>query len=87
MTKRFYGQPECISALAISADGKWLLSGGMDETGFKNPAQYRLWEVATGQTVWTGKSVHRASSLAFSGEGKHFAAASGSPQILIGTLG
>jgi WD40 repeat protein len=46
LIKSFNGHTDAIKCLAVSADGKWLVSGSLDKT-------LRLWSVRT------GKEVHR----------------------------
>src|SRR5262249_17519621 len=58
-------------AVAWSPDGKWIASGGQDRV-------VRLWDAATGQQVRALPGHARTvSALAFSGDGKRLASASG----------
>ena len=75
------GQPEMISALEFSPDGKFLVTGGMNEMAFGAPVKVIVWDVASGKPVRTEEAEHRVNTVAFSPDGKWFAAADGSKLV------
>src|SRR5262249_37666697 len=67
--RHFHGHEGKINCLAISPDGKWMASGGNDNT-------VRMWNVATGKELWRfNKCPVGANSVAFSLDGKTLALA------------
>jgi Tol biopolymer transport system component len=79
--KSMKGHGETISALAISPDGRTLVTGGFDVVTTRNPVKVAFWDMATGKIVRTVKSPHRVVSLAFSPDGKWVAMTSGEKTI------
>ena len=77
------GQPEMISALEFSPDGKFLVTGGMNEMAFGAPVKVIVWEVASGKPVRTEEAEHRVNTVAYSPDGKWFAAADGSKNVKV----
>ncbi|MFN7923324.1 MAG: hypothetical protein U0Q16_24695 [Bryobacteraceae bacterium] len=75
------GQPEMISALEFSPDGKRLVTGGMNELAFGAPVKVIVWDVASGKALRTEQAEHRVATVAFSPDGKWFAAADRSRNI------
>src|SRR3712207_5667707 len=64
------GHPYGVSAAALTPDGKWLATGGMDRA-------VRVWDVASGRLVRefpTGKA-HWPTSVAFTPDGARVTAA------------
>jgi len=70
LTRQLTGHPEVVAAVAFSPDGKRLLSAGFDETGFRKASHVRLWDIATGQAVWTGEAPSGVPVVGFSPDGK-----------------
>jgi WD40 repeat protein len=83
LTRQLTGHPEVVAAVAFSPDGKRLLSGGFDETGFRKLSHVRLWDIASGQAVWTGEAPSGVPAVGFSPDGKTFASVpmQGSPSV------
>jgi len=63
--KQFIGHSDSVLSVALSADGKYVLTGSFDKTA-------RLWDAATGQEVriFTGH-INGVLSVAFSADGKY----------------
>ena len=76
LERRLTGQPEMISSLAISPDGRMLATGGLNDITEKHPVSILLWDIATGKEVRRLASPHIVPSVAFSPDGKWLAAAS-----------
>ena len=64
------GHTSAVTALAFTADGRWIASGGQDKT-------IRIWEIATGreQRILTGHT-NAITALAFSPNGQELASSS-----------
>ena len=73
----FIGHTEVVTSVALSRDGKMLVSGSFDKT-------VKLWKVNTGQliTTVTGHS-REVNCVAFSQDGKLFASGSGDKTIKV----
>jgi WD40 repeat protein len=71
--RKLIGHGETITAMAVSADGHWLATGGFDPLGRRNPTKIVLWDFKSGKIVQTWPSPHRVQALAFSPDGKHLA--------------
>ena len=69
--RKFPGNQQVVTAVALSPDGRLALGGGLDGTVW-------LWDVQTGKILATYKS-HRnwVWAVAFSPDGKRFASAGG----------
>jgi WD40 repeat protein len=65
-----------LNAVAISPDGKWLLSGGGAPGTAGGDTTIRLWDLSTGQVArrFAGHTA-RVWDLAFSNDGRHFLSA------------
>jgi WD40 repeat protein len=83
------GQPELVlqtghtkaaTAVAFSADGKWVLTGSRDRTAL-------LWDAATGQHVRTLSLDEPIQAVAFSPDGKRVAATGSGAVVWEGTTG
>lgn len=71
------GHKDWVTSVALSPDGKWLASGGQDQT-------LRLWETATGKEVFRHEGRQgRILSLAFSRDGARLASAADDTTVLI----
>jgi len=68
--KTFPGHTARVSAVAMSPDGRYALSGGWDSS-------LRLWDISSGKEVWKFESPDSISAVAFSPDGR-YALASGS---------
>lgn len=70
------GHTSRVQSVALSRDGKWLVTGSEDETAI-------LWETATGREVRTFHG-HKDSinSVALSGDGRWLATGSGGTTLL-----
>jgi WD40 repeat protein len=66
------GLPSWVISLAYSPDGKRLAaaSGGFDEMGRPLPGGVRVWDVATGEAIFTGEDGDSFGGVAFSPDGK-----------------
>src|SRR6185312_8263620 len=64
------GHTSAVTALAFSADGRWIASGGQDKP-------IRIWEIATGgeRRILTGHT-NGITALAFSPDGQQLASSS-----------
>jgi WD40 repeat protein len=78
--RTLYGHWEDAEAVAVSPDGKFLLTGAEDRTA-------RLWDAGTGQErrVLEGHE-GRVFAVAFSPDGRRAATASGDSTILVWDL-
>ena len=81
LLRKITGQPEMISALEFSPDSKFLVTGGMNEMAFGAPVKVIVWNIASGRPVRTEEAEHRVNTVAFSPDGKWFAAADGSKNV------
>ena len=55
----------------------------MNEMAFGAPVKVMIWDVASGKPVRTEEAEHRVNTVAFSPDGKWFAAADGSKNVKI----
>jgi WD40 repeat protein len=77
LQRKLTGQPEMISTLAISPDGRTLASGGFNDITEKHPVSILMWDLTSGKMVGRMSSPQMVKSVAFSPDGKLLAAASG----------
>ena len=75
VARKFTGQSEMINELAFSPDGTRIVTGGFSELTVNNPVQVIVWDAATGKQVRSVTAPRQVSSVAFSPDGKLFAAA------------
>jgi WD40 repeat protein len=71
-----HGHTEPVESVVISPDGKYALSGAMDQTA-------KLWEVSTGEVVHTFECSSHVYSVAFSPDGKYAVGGSGDGSIVL----
>jgi WD40 repeat protein len=81
LLRKLGGHGETISALAISPDGKTLVTGGFDVLTEKNPVKVLFWDLNSGRILRTVRAPHRVASLAFSPNGAWIAMAAGENEI------
>jgi WD40 repeat protein len=77
LQRRLTGQPEMISSIAFSADGRLLATGGFNDITEKHPVSILIWDVASGKVLQTISAPHAVNSVALSPDGKLLAAADG----------
>jgi WD40 repeat protein/serine/threonine protein kinase len=72
-TRVLRGLPNWVTGVAFSADGTRLAagSGGFDEMGRPLPGAVRVWDLATGQPVFTRADGDSCGGVAFSPDGSH----------------
>ena len=75
LARKLTGHGEMISALAFSADGKRIVTGGFREITQTAPVKIVLWDSASGKMLRTFDAPRRVSSTVFSPDGKWIAAA------------
>jgi WD40 repeat protein len=66
---------ELVWTLAFSPDGKMLVSGGWDR-------MIKLWDVPSGELLWSGSHSSHINGLAFSSDGRMVASSGGKETIL-----
>jgi uncharacterized protein with WD repeat len=69
------GQPEMITALALSPQGRVLVAGGFDDVTVKNPTKVLVWDVPTRSILRTLPARHRVQSVAISPDARWVAVA------------
>src|SRR5258708_39044913 len=74
------GHGEKIRALAISPDGRTLVTGGFDVITVNNPVKLVFWDLAAGTVTRSVRSPRAGTRLAFSPDGKWLAMASSGGQ-------
>jgi WD40 repeat protein len=70
------GHDGAVRAVALSADGQWLVSSASDRT-------LRLWALATGQVQWVAALAVPATLLSLSADGQWLASASTEGQVTL----
>jgi WD40 repeat protein len=76
LLRKLAGQPEMISAMAFSPDGRLLLTGGFSEFTEQNPVKAMLWDISSGKPLRSMPSARRVRAAAFSSDGTRAATAS-----------
>ena len=71
-----------VACLALSPDGKWLVTGGVDKTGEGRYA-VRLWSVGLKEPVRELTFDQRINSIAFAPDGKKIAAGFGDGAVRV----
>lgn len=78
--------PESILSMDLSADGRLLVTGGLDVTDDDNPAHLVLWDVESGKPLNRVRLPHALPSVAFSPDGRWIAAANRRNNVLLWRL-
>jgi WD40 repeat protein len=73
LLRKFTGQPEMISSLAFSPDGRLLATGGFSEISSNEPVSILLREIVSGKVIRSIASAHQVSATEFSPDGKYLA--------------
>jgi WD40 repeat protein len=81
VARQLRGQAEMISALALSPDGRKVLTGGFSDISSRNPVKILLWDVETSKIVRTIDASQRVAAVAFSPDGKAAAVTDSSKSI------
>ena len=75
--------PESIASMDLSADGRLLVTGGLDVTDDDNAAHLVLWNVESGKVLKRTRLAHAVTSVAFSPDGRWVAAANRQKSVLL----
>jgi WD40 repeat protein len=78
---RLEGQPEMITALALSRDGGILVAGGNNELSSMNPVKVLVWDVANRKIIRTFDAAQTVISAAVSPDGTRIAAATAGKMV------
>ena len=83
-TQTFTGHTNPVWDVAFSPDGRFLASASGRWQGYKTgggPGEARLWEVNCGEAIQTHETPFCLYSIAFSGDGRRFAASGGAYHV------
>ncbi|HEY6384016.1 MAG TPA: WD40 repeat domain-containing protein, partial [Pseudolabrys sp.] len=69
------GQRESILSMALSPDGRMLVTGGLDPATVDNPAHVILWDLNSGKALKTIRLPHAVIGVAFSPDARRIAVA------------
>ncbi len=81
LSRKLKGHGETIAPLAISRDGRTLVTGGFDVFTERNPVKVAIWDLASGKITRTIRAPHVVAPVAFSPDSQWIAVAAGDHEV------